>query len=243
MDLPGEVRNVLIGDGFADYQAYLARMHPRQHGMGIFDYGDDYAASKNRAWCTQVRIDGEIAGIMMYQLRGESVTHFKLRAQRFYYDNHTARFLLLQWIARHIDQADQAELWLRADEYPETWIEDLNLTTEPIFAVPMGRVIDIAGLDGLPVGPGRFSARIQDPLCPWNDKDWVFESQDGALRVSPTAGGVDCCLSIRALSALVYGVNDPGEFALRGWGDPKPEIQAVQRQIFPPKVPYIHELF
>jgi hypothetical protein len=53
----------------------------------------------------------------------------------------------------------------------------------------------------------------------------------------------DCELSIQGLSALVYGTQDPGDFAVRGWGDPSPEVQAAMRTLFPPATPHLHELF
>ena len=65
---------------------------------------------------------------------------------------------------------------------------------------------------------------------------------DGTLTVS-RGRTADCDLTIQGLSALVYGVNDPAEFAIRGWGNPTPDVQASMRAIFPPLVPHLHEIF
>ncbi len=108
----------------------------------------------------------------------------------------------------------------------------------------MGRVVDVAKLGGMHTGPGRFTARIADPLCPWNEKTWQFETVDGLLQVSSAdANAVGCDLSIQGLTALVYGTHDPGDFAIRGWGSPPPELQSAMRAIFPPMVPHLHERF
>ena len=53
----------------------------------------------------------------------------------------------------------------------------------------------------------------------------------------------DCALSIQGLSALVYGAHDPGDFQVRGWGDPSPDTLATMRVMFPQKLAYLHEWF
>ena len=113
---------------------------------------------------------------------------------------------------------------------------------EPVFLSPMGRVLDVAKIGGVQTGPGCFSAHIADPLCPWNEGIWQFETRDGMLQVSPT-DEADCDLSIHALAALVYGANDPDSFAIRGWGSPSPPVQETMRTMFPPQAPYLHEFF
>jgi hypothetical protein len=93
-------------------------------------------------------------------------------------------------------------------------------------------------------GPGRFTARVVDPLCPWNEGIWRFETVDGLLQVSAAgANAAGCDLSIQALAALVYGTHDPGDFAIQGWGNPSPDVQGAMRAMFSPMVPHLHERF
>jgi predicted acetyltransferase len=134
------------------------------------------------------------------------------------------------------------EIGLAPFEYPETWLADLQVTTESATRAAMGRVVDLAKLGGMHTGPGRFSARIVDPLCPWNEGAWQFETVDGLLRVSAT-DHADCDLHIQAVTALIYGTHDPDDFAIRGWGNPSPDLQAKIRALFPPLIPYLHEMF
>jgi hypothetical protein len=112
----------------------------------------------------------------------------------------------------------------------------------------MGRVVDEAqiGANGVRTGPGCFSARITDPLCPWNEGVWRFETVDGVLQVGSAEGAEsapDCALSIQALETLVYGTHDPGDFAFRGWGAPSTQVQATMRAMFPRMLPHVHEIF
>jgi predicted acetyltransferase len=241
-DLGGQVELMLIGDGFDIYRDYLSRLRQRTHGMAMFVVGDRAAAQRNRSWMALARAQGEPVGLMLYQIKGDHETQFLFSAVRFYYETSLGRYLLLQWIARHTDQASQAEMWLAPFEQPETWLSDMQVKTESQVRAPMGRVLDVGQLGGMPVGPGRFSARIVDPLCPWNEGLWRFESSDGALQVM-RADEADCDLSIQALTALVYGTHDPDDFAIRGWGNPSPAAQAIMRAMFPPMTPYLHEYF
>ena len=103
-------------------------------------------------------------------------------------------------------------------------------------------MVDLAQIDGMHAGPGSLAVRISDPLCPWQEGTWRLETVDGRLRVRP-AKGAGCALSIQGLSALIYGAHDPADFWVRGWGNPSPEVQATMRTMFPPKLPYLHEVF
>ena len=121
----------------------------------------------------------------------------------------------------------------------------MQVKTESQIRAPMGRVLDVSRLgapDGVQVGSGCFSARIADPLCPWNEGIWRFESSDGALQVT-RADEADCDLSIQALTSLVYGTHAPDDFAIRSWGNPSPVVQTIMRTMFPPMTPYLHEYF
>jgi predicted acetyltransferase len=242
-DLGGQVELVLIGNGYDTYRDYLYKLQQQVHGMGIFVHGQKAQAQKhNRSWLALAKVGGELVGLMLYDLKGERVTELHLRAFRFYYDTSQAKYLLLQWIARHVDQASEIELWLPPFEQPETWLADIRVTTESQVRAPMGRVVDVAGIGGMHTGPGSFSARISDPLCPWNEGVWQFETVAGVLQVGP-AERADCDLTIQAVAALIYGTHDPDDFAIRGWGNPSPDALETMRGMFAPQVPYLHEYF
>ncbi|NIW49380.1 MAG: GNAT family N-acetyltransferase, partial [Gammaproteobacteria bacterium] len=161
---------------------------------------------------------------------------------RFHYLEPIGRYLLLDWVARHVDQASLAEISLPPFEFPETWFADMNIKYETQFPTPMGRVIDVSLLNGMPVGPGTFTARIHDPICPWNEGVWKFKSEDGLLQVSKVKTP-ECNLTIQGVSAIVYGTHDPETFSLRGWGDPDLEMQSRIRLMFPAQLPFIYEQF
>jgi hypothetical protein len=218
-------------------------MQARTHGMAVFLPGEKEQVKKdNRSWLVLAKVDGEVVGVMLYALEGDEIANFTLRGFRFYYDTSRARYLLLQWIARHVDQASTVKLWLPPFERPATWMADLQISVEAPARGAMGRVVDVSGIDGIETGPGRFTAEVSDPLCPWNEGVWRFESVDGRLQVSP-AERADCHLTIHGLSALIYGTNDPADFAVRGWGDPSSQLQAMMRTMFPTRLPYLHEAF
>lgn len=238
----GKVELQLIGDAFDTVRDFLTQMRLHIHGMAFFDIGDKFAAQRNRLWVALAKVDGEIEGLMLYNLQGEDVGKFNFTAYRFYYTTSRGRYLLLEWIARHIDQADRAEIWLPSYEHPETWLADIQVKIESQVRAPMSRVLNVAAIGGMETGLGSFSARITDPLCPFNEGQWKFEAMGGRLQVSK-AVEADCELTIQGLTALVFGTHDPQDFPLRGWGNPTPEIQVMMRAMFTRLTPYLHEYF
>jgi len=242
MDLEGEVRQQYIGEAYDAYREYLAEMRTHTHGMAFFDFGDRASANRNLLWAALAECGGKTEGLMLYRLQGEEVTKYTFSAIRFYYRTSQARCLLLNWIARHIDQAERVELWLPPFEYPETWLADAQMKVETSIRPAMSRVMDVEKLGGMEVGEGQFTAQIIDPMCPWNEGVWSFEASDGKLQVSKgTRAG--CKLTIHGLTALIAGVHDPQDIPLRGWGDPDPDLQSIQRKMFPRMIPYMHENF
>lgn len=242
MDLDGEVELSLSGEAYDVYLNFVRKMQRQVHGMGVFENPQKEAAQTNRSWLLQAKVDGEVVGILSYTIKGDEMMNYTLQAPRFYYSNARGKYLLLEWIARHVDQAGNARIWLPAYEQPNTWLSDICPKLEPVFVAAMGRVLDIAGMEGMEVGLGSFTAEISDPDCPWNNGIWKFEGDSGKLKISP-AQSADFTLTIQGLSALVYGVNDPDDFAIRSWGDPSPAQIEIMRAMFPPKLPYLHEYY
>ncbi len=242
-DLEGEVDLMLSGEGFGLYLECIHGLRQNTHGMAIFDYPNRARFEQNRQWLAIASINGKIAGAMQYQLKGDGPTRFLMQITRFNYLTAGGKYLILNWLARHIDQVDQVEkMSLPAFELPETWLSDMRVKSEPFSIAPMGRVIDIAGIDGMQTGPGQFSARIRDPYCPWNEGPWNFETRHGKLSVT-RAPSAALELTIQALSALIYGTVDPADFAYHGWGSPQGENLAAMQSMFPRKLPYLYEYF
>jgi predicted acetyltransferase len=238
----GEIRLQHIGQAYEAYRSFLAEMRLQRHGMAFFDYGDRGRANQNLLWVAQAEFKGKTEGVMLYRTTGEEVSRYKYIAARFYYQTSRARYLLLNWIARHIDQADEVELWLPEDEYPETWLSDLEVRLGSAERPAMCRVLDVQSLDGMDAGEGSFSLRVIDPLCPWNEGSWSFASLDGKLKVTRSRSA-ECELSIQGLTAMISGTHAPQDFIFRGWGDPAEDLQARLSRMFPPMRPYMHEMF
>lgn len=236
------VEMVGIKEGYDRYRAFLSTFQPGVHGMALRRSGHRQRANQNKLWLAFAHIHGRDAGVMAYKLEGEEVTQFTFKARRFYFLTSQAKYMLLAWMARHIDQAEEVELWLPPGARPETWLADLKLTFQQLYIPPMGRVLDLEQIGGVELGPGQFSARIQDPFCPWNEGTWTFSSREGTLEV---ARGTEAqfTLTIQGLTTLLYGTHEVADFPIRGWGNPTPDLQDQLRTMFPRKTPYLHEFF
>jgi predicted acetyltransferase len=218
------------------------RYKPQTHGVGTFKTQLPPDPERHKTWVLTATIKGVVDGIMVYNLSGNRPTEFQFDVGRFYTLSPASRYAFLGWIARHIDQTDKVSISLPPFEQPHVWFSDLNINLSNRKISPMGRVLDIEKLNGLPVGEGYFTVNIRDNVCPWNERIWSFRAEKGRLKVSK-AQKADCDLSIQGLSALVYGGPSPESFVYRGWGMIPGETVSVMRSLFPPIIPHLHEFF
>jgi predicted acetyltransferase len=244
IDLGGTIELMPIEEGRDVYLDYLHKHQPKTHGMAV---NVGRTGQMKNFWLALAKVDGETVGAMIYKHTGEMID-FTMTVHRFFYDDSRAKYILLEWIARHIDQAGTIEMKLPQAEMAETWMSDININVrgssfiDKLRITAMGRVLDVAALGGMQTGPGCFSARISDPYCSWNDGCFQFETVEGVLKVTPT-DSADLDLTIQALSGLIYGTHNPDDFCFRGWGSPSPDMQQVMGQMFPRMIPYLHEEF
>ena len=124
--------------------------------------------------------NGEVIGTMAYK-----ITKFwgTFEVTRFITKNAQARYLLLQFIAKHVDQVHDVQIKrMPPSERPETWFSDLSMKIDPeIWLTPMGRVVNVRELGGMTVGSGQLTLQIEDNYCDWNNGIFTFESQNGEL--------------------------------------------------------------
>lgn len=243
MDLPGTVEYVNQKEGWDVARQMLHDMQKSRHGMGLFApepletlYGDD------DLWLAIARDeDDKVIGTMAYKITAFWGT---FEVARFFAKNSQARYLLLQFIAKHLDQVHDVHIKrLPGYENPETWFSDLSMKGDPeIWLTPMGRIINVRELGGMTVGSGKLTVQLDDSFCEWNNGIFTFESEDGELIVSE-GGDPDCTLTINGLTALIYGTHDPHDFKWRGWGNPSEETIQKMLNLFPTESPYLLVVF
>ncbi|NJP07666.1 MAG: GNAT family N-acetyltransferase [Chloroflexaceae bacterium] len=241
LNLEGQVSRMPIREGFAYYWDCLQRQQQQTHGMALTSEKAALAIKDtNDVWLAWARVADTPVGAMIYRIVGTTEQH-RMIVQRFHALDIRGRYLLLEWFARHIDQINEIEVQLPAFERPETWTADLDIRLSTCLG-PMGRVIDIARLNGIACGPGQFTAQIRDEYCPWNEGSYAFECIDGRLHIQRVQQAA-CILTIQAISSLIYGTHEPAMFAMRGWGCPDAALQSTMTSMFPLMQPYLHESF
>lgn len=241
VDVPGEVTLARLPEVAADVRAVTEAAQRTTHGMALRADPELAAArADDRTWAAVARVDGRPAGYLTYEIReygGE------LSVQRFQYDGAVARTLLLGWLARHTDQVATVSLPLRPVDEPATWVTDIDVTVRSRQAplhepAPMVRVLSVPGLAGIPVGTGEVTVRVVDDLV---GGVWTFAG-DGTLSVHP--GGTPTAeLTGHGLAALVYGVLDPADLPLRGYGTLDAPTADALRVLFPRATPFLLEHF
>lgn len=247
VEKPIAFEHVLIADGYDTWVAFLSTYQREQHGFALRHPGNMIEVQDgNKHWLVFVREGDEVTGAMTYRITGY---HEAMLVHTFYARTATARYGLLEWIARHADQVKEARIRLTADALPELWVRDAAAHTATIdreaWDPPMGRIVSVDALGGIPAGDGEVTLNITDEHCPWNGGAWTLRGAGGTLEVSRAAAKATAItsLTIQGLASLLFTGTDPEALHWRGWGTVT-EVAADQlRALFPPAVPYLHEEF
>jgi predicted acetyltransferase len=236
--LPGEVERLSNEDGFAAYDGLVERLLTERHGFALFDEVRTAGFREDQVWVAVARVDGEVVGAVRYRIEdwgGDLVASDLLTTGSL------GRALLLQFFARHADQVGRVVLTTSADETPELWGEDFPVVTTGEVKYPqrpgaMVRVLDMAGLDGTPVGDGDVTIEITGDR--WIGGIWRLAAENHRLSVTEGTNPTTS-LTAAGFSALLYGVLDPMEVFTRGLGEFNPALAAL----FPRRMPYIFAAF
>jgi len=186
-----------------------------------------------------------IEGCLVYRTKGFQ-SDFLIST--FLYLNSHAKYNLLRFLALHIDQFYTVKFPLHPAEHPENWLNDLRIQIANRDWVPsaMARVIDVEGLQDLPVGTGTVVIKIEDANCEWNNNVYEFTSSLGKLSITKKENNVnsDCILTIEGLTALVYGWYVLEDFVYRNWiKETKVETINKLKELFPINLPYMYDRF
>ena len=250
-ELPGELRWGPAADGYDRYKAITERLLTERHGFALFpDYKAVRLREAGEQWVVTAEIDGTTVGALTYRIDDHGGT---LIGEDLLFTDVYGRALLLQFLARHVDQVRKVSVTVPADEFPELWATDLTVRVEakverPTDAAPMARLLTLEALDGLPAGPGRVRIELTDDR--YLTGSHVLDGTGGRLERSPgttgtaaTAGLPTATLTAAGLSALAYGVLDPEELTIRGYGVVPPPAAEQLRLLFPRTVPYLYAEF
>lgn len=252
VEVPGEVSIHRIGEVFDDYYSLLQTLLGERHGFSVFTRaGTVGVAKENKHWIALARHDGEIVGALLYRTNGFGE---ELQGRQLLTRGPIGRTLLLQWLARHHDQYSSFTFELPPDERPDLWYVDLAYDDQtkvsgPNHSAPMGRVLSVPGLAGIATGSARATIEVVDD--PFVAGTWTLDGRGGTLEVasgSASGGngagtGATARLTSHGLAAVVYGVIDPAELTLQGYGTVDAETAQALRTMFPPAAPYLFSGF
>lgn len=244
----GSVRWGRIADHWDDWSSFIRVAQGIVHGFTISDPPrGDLPKQRNSRWVVLVEEDGRLTGGMSYRITGYTGS---MVIPVFLPLTVNARYAMLEWVARHVDQVKEARIQLMPGSWPELWMHDVEAHAcsrdEEAWAAPMGRIISIDGLSGIGAGDGEIAIDVVDEQCPWNAGTWTFRGTGGVLEVAQ-GGTATAMLPIQALSSLVFNGSGPGSepetFRYRGWGEVDAATAETLRALFPPALPYIYDQF
>ncbi|MEU4428676.1 GNAT family N-acetyltransferase [Actinoplanes sp. NPDC024001] len=143
-DLPGEVERLPMRDGFEAFDGLTRRLLGQRHGFAVFDETRTAGFRDDQVWVAIARSGGEVVGALRYRIDRHGGD---LIGEELLSTGSLGRALLLQFLARHVDQVARIVLRVGTDDVPELWGTDLSAVTEgrvdyPRDNAPMARVLD-----------------------------------------------------------------------------------------------------
>ncbi|MFI5916433.1 enhanced intracellular survival protein Eis [Dactylosporangium sp. NPDC051541] len=241
VELPGQVTQQGIADGFATYRAFQHHLLTNRHGA---TYTADYRAARALdpadRWLATAVVDGTVVGVLPYRIDGYGGT---LRADELLYTTALGRALLLRFLAAHTHQVSTVVITVPPDEYPEAWATGLTVRTEAETAFPtspplMARLLSMEALRGARCGPGQVEIEVVDDRLLAGR--YRLDGTGGTLHLDTAAGTAKTAtLTAAGLAGLAYGVLDPGEVVTRGLGEIPDDAAEELRTLLPRLTPHV----
>jgi len=243
--LAGDVRWGTIAEQYDAYRGLIERLLAGRHGFAVLPDArmERFRAAEDR-WLATAWAGDTVAGAVSYRISGFGG---ELAAGDLLTASPLGRGLLLQFFGTHAGQVDKVSVVVPPDELPELWGTDFATETSadvafPTSLAPMGRVLSVEGLAGMPAGPAQLAVEVVDD--PFIAGHYELDGSSGVLDARRATGLVpDATLTVAGLSGLVYGVLDPDELPVRGFGHAGAEAAERLRTLFPRALPYLHAHF
>ena len=243
-ELPGEVSWERSGPGYSRYREFTSRLLAECHGFGLLpEYRTVELRDSDDRWLAAAWAGGEMLAAVTYRISRHGGD---LLADDLLTRSPLGRALLLQFFARHVNQVSRVVVTVPAGELPELWTTDLAAVTQaaisfPVAPAPMARVLSLDLLAGTPAGPGRVTVEVVDD--PFISGRYRLDGTSGVLDVTSGAQGSEATLTAAGMSGLIYGVLDPDDVVVRGFGDVPAEVASRLRVLFPRRIPYLFASF
>jgi predicted acetyltransferase len=243
--LAGDVRWGTIAEHYDDYCDLIERLLASRHGYAVLPDArmERFRQAEDR-WLATAWAGDTVIGAVSYQITGyggDLVAGDLLAASPL------GRALLLQFFGSHAGQVEKVSVIAPPGESPELWGTDFAVETSsnvafPSSLAPMGRVLSVEGLAGMPVGAAQVAVEVVDD--PFIAGHYELDGSSGVLDAQRATGLVpDATLTVAGLSGLIYGVLDPDELPVRGFGHAGTEAAERLRTLFPRALPYLHAHF
>jgi predicted acetyltransferase len=244
-DLDGTVRWGPVAEHYDEYLAYTNQLLADRHGFALLpESRTSQLRDSGDRWLAIAAVNDTVVGAITYRITGFGGD---LIADDLLVSGPLGRALLLRFFAGHADQVSGVQANVPADEMPELWATDFAsetraITSFPVSPAPMARVLSLTGLAGMPVGNGRATVEVVDDR--FIAGRYSLDGTMGVLDVRRVAAvAADATLTSAGLSGLIYGVLDPGELGIRGFGQAQGDVLVQLRRLFPPSVPHLHASF
>jgi predicted acetyltransferase len=244
-ELPGKVTWERSGEGYGRYREFTSRLLAECHGFALLpEYRAVELRDSDDRWLAAASTDDdEMLASVTYRISRHGGD---LLADDLLTRSPLGRALLLQVFASHANQVNRVVVTVPPWEFPELWKTDLATVTQaaisfPVAPAPMARVLSLDRLAGMPAGPGQVTVEVVGDR--FISGRYSLDGTSGVLDVTSGAQGSEATLTAAGMSGLIYGVLDPDDVVVRGFGEVPAEVASRLRVLFPRQVPYLFASF
>jgi len=243
--LAGSTRWGTVAEHYDAYRGLIERLLADRHGFSVLpDHRMERTRQSEDSWLATAWDGDTVIGAVTYRITGFGGD---LAGGDLIAANPLGRALLLEFFGSHTGQVGKVSITVPPDETPELWGTDFAADISsnvafPTALAPMGRVLSVEGLSGLPVGSAQLAIEVVDD--PFIAGDYELDGSSGVLDARRASGlAPEATLTVPGLSGLVYGVLDPDELPIRGFGQLHGDAAKRLRTLFPRALPYLHVHF
>lgn len=204
---------------------YMAEIAPKYHGFVLQTDVSEYVWQNYMAkdqFVLLVKQHGRTVGLARYKISG-NMHGGELTLNNIYWQSTAARDRLFGFFALHIVNFPTTAMAVPMGVNFQNWFQDPSTPYEVSidYLTMMCRVIDpIGAVEKLPAPVnGRFTFQYADEHCPWVDGTYEMVGENARLFMHRIAKSAESRLSVKGLSALVFGTHSVADVLHKDWAE------------------------
>ncbi len=161
----------------------------------------------------------------------------------FWYDRKTKQ-ALFNFLKRHMDHRKYV-VFSTPDPNILASLIEARIKANEVFPGSMARIVDVKQVvEALDYSKEvKFVLKVNDPICEWNNKTFIFFVTEGRAFLEETSQSPDVTIDIGSLSQMIVGFRTASQLYDSWEIDCSEKMFPILNQLFPPQTNFYREFF